>query len=166
MANTPLDVDWQEVRSVAETGMPIAEVAKRFEILEGTVRKRAERENWLTNYKVEALAKQFALSKKVKTGPSAAQIVAETWEERRTKHREKVHTLFSKLLDEAVESPPMVENVGDLEKVVKMQRLNLGLDSGETKVQLNIWGGLTGGGGAMREVSSVEIESDPEEWDL
>jgi hypothetical protein len=57
MANTPVltDEQWQEARRCAEIGMTLKEVAEDFGVEYEAVKKKAQRENWLTIFKLEKM---------------------------------------------------------------------------------------------------------------
>jgi len=57
MANTPVltDEQWQEARRCAEIGMTLKEVAEDFGVEYEAVKKKAQRENWLTIFKLERM---------------------------------------------------------------------------------------------------------------
>lgn len=58
----PLDVPWKDVQRVVEAGMPLAEAAERYGLKFDTVKKRAQRERWLTDTRIKT-----ALAERVKT---------------------------------------------------------------------------------------------------
>lgn len=53
MAAPPLPVDWQSIRRCAELGVPLKDVAAKFGIQYEAVKKRSQREQWLTPAKIE-----------------------------------------------------------------------------------------------------------------
>ena len=57
MANTPVltDEQWAEARRCAEIGMTLKEVAEDFGVEYEAVKKKAQRENWLTIFKLERM---------------------------------------------------------------------------------------------------------------
>jgi hypothetical protein len=128
---------WREIKTVAETGMPLPEVARKFDVSYDMVRKRAHRESWLTLARVESLReKQIKVSSSSRIVPRASEVVASTLEERQNHHREKMHKITSLLTDKAVEAVEegrlAVTDLSELEKLQKMARLNLDMSTGET----------------------------------
>lgn len=48
----PLNVHWPEIRQAVEKGMPVPEAAQRFGASEAAIRKRSQRERWLTDHRL------------------------------------------------------------------------------------------------------------------
>lgn len=159
-----LDVDWDEMQSVAETGIPLPEVAARYGVEYEAVRKRAQRGKWLTRAVVHKAHKRHTLSRAVPTGPNKLQIAVESHEMRRNHLTERTHRLAMRLLDGAGTAADAgtlkCETVRDAVDAVKLARLNLGMDVGEAKVQLNLWAGSSDcrASVGVREVGEVEEE--------
>lgn len=53
MAAPSLPVDWQSIRRCAELGVPLKDIAAKFGIQYEAVKKRSQREQWLTPAKIE-----------------------------------------------------------------------------------------------------------------
>ncbi len=53
MGAPSLPVDWQSIRRCAELGVPLKDIAAKFGIQYEAVKKRSQREQWLTPAKIE-----------------------------------------------------------------------------------------------------------------
>ena len=144
MAAPALSVNWTEVRSVAESGKLLKQVAELFSISEESVRQRARREKWLTHSAVTmAQKRQASLSRIVTQGPSAIEIAAKDPETLRNHHTERTRRILNKIWASVEAAPPSIETMADMEKADKMTRLNEGMTTGDAQpaVQLLFTGG-------------------------
>jgi hypothetical protein len=156
--------DWNAIRSVAESGVLLPEVAERFGLPYERVKKRAQRERWLTVAKVQTLRKRHteqALSRSVPL-PSKEAVLTESLAELGNQVRFSGLRAASSALAKFAEAPPELQNWSDAKVAVEIAAKigNWGAD--EAKVQVNLW---QGGASMIREVDSPrEIEADePEE---
>ena len=135
MANKPLDIDWRSARFAVENGALYDKVASEFGIGSGTLRKRAQREGWMTPGKVKDAVERHEL--KQRHGMSrdvALSALAQSWAEKGEGHRSLVFDRASAAMKSAKLEPP--KNWRDAEIVDKMARKAAGLESGDTQISV------------------------------
>lgn len=154
MANTPVipTSQWAEARRAAECGLTLQEVAEDFGVDYETVRKRAQRENWLTVNRLENL---LAAQKREDSGNAEtsqivpkAQILAPDAIEKRlvalhTANKLGLARAAGKGISEAVarmeDGRIEVESLQDLQTLANIAKIAWGGDSNaQNAVQVNI----------------------------
>ena len=159
MGAPSLAVNWNEVRSLAESGKLLKEVADLFEISYEAVKKRAAREKWLSPSAVQAAVKRHALlSPIVPMGSKLAEIVANEPEKLRNHHTERTRRILNAMWKQVELSPPPIETVGDMEKADKMTRLNEGMTTGEPQAVMQVLLGSQSDIGPSHVSQCVEVE--------
>ena len=147
MARPELDVDWVGARSAVESGVPMEKVAARFGIKFHTLRKKAQRQGWITPADVEKAMNQDepGLSQSLSQASSKearVALLAETWAEKGAKLRRVMFKkAFNAVKASTVQSP---KNWRDLEIADKLARRAAGLDTADNQVNLSFsvpgWG--------------------------
>ena len=131
-------IEWREIELACVSGLTFKEAEARFNVKEGTIRKRALRHNWPTPAAIGRRAKQLA------TRPNTSQdatinAIAVTLSERGKKHAELVFEKGSKAIAKSKITPP--RNWKDFEIADKVTRRAAGLDTAEnvqqTLIQIN-----------------------------
>jgi len=161
MANTSLPVNWSLIRSAVETGTPYDKVAAKFGVKASTIRTKACRGGWITPQDIKELAKTVDIDKdgnvaaKVAEEPRATlksqkqevlQLVEQSWAEKGESYRRMMAHKLEPLLKNAKLEPP--KNWKDMEIAAKIATRTLGLDTGETQVNVALVNQVAGFGGA------------------
>lgn len=151
---------WTEIRSLAEQGVPYAELGEKYGVEVDTINKRSFRDGWLTpsrvKVKIQSLQKlqcppdEFT-PQNTASSEKVGQILAETWQS-------KAESLRILSFDTAVEAIKRsrglitVETASDLKAAVHVARQATGLlDAEAPAISLN----LSGGGGFFEAAGPV-----------
>ena len=141
MANLPVTNDWPELRRLAEQGVTVAELSRRYGINETTIYNRSSREDWLTpkkaTLKVGSLLEREARARGRESGVSppkadaslsnfGTHVLADTWEARSHEIRHLAYDVASRAIREA-RGRIVVESASDLSHAVKVARQATGL---------------------------------------
>ena len=168
---------WQEVRKACEAGMTYSEASEKWQIENATIRKRAQREEWITTTRIKIMAekiiekesqekarliesRQVTRGEEARNVPSnAIQAVVETFESHRSGSLLGLaRTLKNTFSDETVQNMKP-SNVGE---VVQMGNLMLKLyNVGQDNVTVNVCNAFAG----MEEgpVVSIDEEDDSQQ---
>ena len=142
-----MNVDWVGARSAVESGVSIEKVAAKFGIKIPTLRKTAQRQEWLLPSDIEkAVAKaQTNLSSTLShslSRESRIELLAETWVEKGVNLRQLAYTKAFTALKTANLKP--ASNARDFEILDKVARRAAGLDTADNQVNLSFslpgWG--------------------------
>lgn len=151
MANTLATPHWDEIRRLAEQGVPVQELATRYGVAEKTIWNRSASEDWLTPSRLKAKIFQsrrnqqglvgrespFGGAELSKKGES---LLVETWETR----AESLRNLSYDVAVEAIKSAKgqiVVESASDLKAAVHVARQATGvLDADTPAVQVSLFG--------------------------
>ena len=141
MANLPVTNDWPELRRLAEQGVTVAELSRRYGINETTIYNRSSREDWLTpkkaTLKIGSLLEREARARSQESGGSppkadaslsnfGTHVLADTWEARSHEIRHLAYDVASRAIREA-RGRIVVESASDLSHAVKVARQATGL---------------------------------------
>jgi len=171
-----LDVDYAEARKVAESGVQLKELAATLDVPYATLRQRAHREGWYTKAKVDKIVAGKipplpGMSPIVTKRPNSLEITAEMVKRRQDSHTALLERVTKKIWKRVEEAPPDVESIGDLEKLQKVTRLNLGMSTGEAQQAVQVLiGGQTDMCAAPMMDAELVVEEEEEldssdEWD-
>lgn len=143
-------IDWGGIRSLAESGMTYTDVAKLYRVNRQSVMARALKERWLTQVNVDGIRKEgLRLAEKLRRDsgdlPDPIKIKAELWKERGEAVRERAYGIAMTALD-AIADPTsdvakhLVQDAGDVQKLVKVARDATGLEEAKEgpKLAVNI----------------------------
>lgn len=129
-----LDTDWKAIELARLSGLTFKELSNAFGISEATLRKRAQRHNWIDPNNLQQRARQEV--KAVSTGSTGnatkavtEHIVAKTWAERGEEHRAMVFEKANGALRKAKLQAPKTWK--DAEIADKMARRSAGLENAE-----------------------------------
>jgi hypothetical protein len=162
----PLDVNWEEIKRVAELGADLSGLAAKFGISYEAIRKRSLREQWLVPHRLhERLLAAKAMGKgdagyvvpncptsllaekgeafKIRDRDTAESVLAETWETRGEQIRSQAWLLAQRSLEPVVKSGLMITTIKEAATAVDMARKAVGLDRPEPLVNLSIFGDQT-----------------------
>ena len=170
---------WQEVRRAVEAGLSMPDAAKTWQIDYETVKKRAQREEWLTESRIKALAEQLKAKETLKienankslavpTRPkiekrpeNALQAVSESLEGYRSRTLLGLAKLAEKGVSEAIAADLPVENWQDA-KIAADIAMKLH-QVGQESVQVNICNAFADmDEGRVAETEAEVIESEDE----
>jgi len=125
-----LAVDWSAARADLALGLTFEQTAEKHGVSHWALRKRAQREHWVTPVDVS----KALVSKLSKQAPKASKqatldALQRTWAEEGESYRRMIVKKLVPLINTAQIDAP--DNARDLETIDKVVRRNLGLDSGE-----------------------------------
>ena len=166
---------WQEVRRACEAGMSYGEASQKWNVENATIRKRAQREEWITDSRIKVMAEKIiekesqekakAIESRlvtkgelVQNAPSSAiSAVVETFESHRSQTLLGLAKLAGKGIQRAIDANLEIENWQDAKIAadIAMKLHNVGQDS----VQVNIAQAFAG----MDEGPLVSISGDLDE---
>lgn len=160
---------WDQIKEACIAGLDLPEASKVFKVSYHALRKRAERENWLTPRKIENLAKAktvAALSQPVTNGEkppeTALQAVATSLEGYRSRTMLGLAKLAEKGVSEAMAANLTIENWSDAKIVADIACKLHGL--GQDGVQVNVLlSGESGFDGPLIETGPVNDDSETDE---
>lgn len=168
---------WQEVRKACEAGMTYGEASEKWQIENATIRKRAQREEWITTTRIKIMAEKIIEKEsqekarqiesrqvtRVEEGrnvPSTAiQAVAETFESHRSGTLLGLAKLAGKGIERAINANLEVENWQDAKIVadIAMKLHNVGQEG----VSVNVLVGGDGGfEGPVIELNETDCDVD------
>lgn len=140
---------WQEVRRAVEAGLGMSEAAKKWSVDYEAVKKRSQREEWLTESRIKLLAEKLAEKKSLEIEKSnesrsvpnrpekASEAVAESLES----HRSATLLGLAKTLKNAINSPSaqsiIPENVSELVQLGGLALKLYGVEASNA-VQVNV----------------------------
>lgn len=160
---------WAEVRKASEAGMPDSELSKEYGVAKTAIRKRRQREAWLTPNRIAQEREIQKIKEQHRTTTSATRshvspglsLVGKSLADYAESHPLRMVALIDSRIQEAVknQSIPQIESWKSLATADQMMRRNLGLDKPEASVNVSVWGGTVETGGE-REVGPVEVEGE------
>lgn len=153
MANHPVisSEAWLEARRAAEAGLSLREVAEEYGVDYETVKKRAQREEWLTVSKLESLLADRKADKKELSESSEKSLNVPLASESIVKRLEALHTAnklglaraagkgIETALDKMESGEIEVTSLQDLQTLANIAKIAWGGDSnGGNAVQVNV----------------------------
>lgn len=168
---------WQEVRKACEAGMTYGEASEKWQIENATIRKRAQREEWITTTRIKIMAEKIIekesqdkaegiKSRAVTSGLDVAKVpsnaisaVVETFESHRSGTLLNLAKLAGKGIERAINANLEVENWQDAKIVadIAMKLHNVGQEG----VNVNVLVGGEGGfDGPLIEISEGDYSED------
>lgn len=168
MANTLATPHWDEIRRLAEQGVPLPELASTYGLAVNTVYNKSASEDWLTPSRLKAKISKNRKDMAEKRGESlssgpglsekAESLILETWETR----AESLRNLSYSVAVEAIRSAKgqiVLESASDLKHAVHVARQATGvLDTETPAVQLSLFTGAPEMG--PRIVEATEYQPD------
>lgn len=171
---------WQEVRKACEAGMTYGEASERWQIENATIRKRAQREEWITTTRIKIMAEKIIEKEsqekarqiesrqvtRVEEGrnvPSTAiQAVAESFESHRSGTLLNLARMAGKGISRAMQADLPIENWQDAKIVadIAMKLHNVGQEGVNVNVLVGGDGGFDGPLVEIGESDTYEDEDD------
>lgn len=149
-----LDINWDVIRVEFSHGATIVQLAERYGVNEGTLKKRSQRENWMS------LRPETHATKVSPALIEGARLQGITLAERGQAYAARMFEKASKLAESA--NIKEVRSVKDLEIIDKIARRSAGLDTAD--VQINTVIGMGGmADDPILEAQTVDITPLPEE---
>jgi hypothetical protein len=163
---------WTEIRSLAEQGVPYADLAQRYGLTPRQIENKSYYDGWLTPGRVNIKAlQQTAFKDKRESGlsqsdplsrtsdsPNVAAALAETWQQK----AENLRILSFETAVDAIKRAKgliAIETASDLKAAVHVARQATGvLDTEAPAISLN----LGGGGGFFAQAGPVYEVTEPE----
>ena len=152
MANTLATPHWDEIRRLAEQGVPIKDLSSRYNVSEKTIWNRSCSEDWLTPGRLKAkisqsyknrsgISRDDPLFRGAELSEKAESLLVDTWETR----AESLRNLSYSVAVEAIKSAKgqiVLESASDLKHAVHVARQATGvLDTETPAVQLSLFAG-------------------------
>lgn len=169
MARALVTENWPDIQRAAEQGMSFKELSELYGVSYETIKKKAQRERWLTVPLMKA--KMAELSRKAPNpagqgGESLEKtdgtkdigtILIENWAEKGTQIRSLAWDIANKSLAPLAKTGIPVKDAGDVAKLVKVAREATGLFQDQAAVQVSVFSGQTGGFDGKTVETDVEI---------
>ncbi len=151
MANNLATPHWEEIRRLAEQGVPLPELASTYGLAVNTVYNKSACEDWLTPTRLKAKIAQNRKNMAEKRGEALSEgpglsekgtsLILDTWETR----AESLRNLSYSVAVEAIKSAKgqiVLESASDLKAAVHVARQATGvLDTEAPAVQLSLFAG-------------------------
>jgi hypothetical protein len=177
MANTPVTDRWPDIRRAAEQGVPLKMLSDEFGITYDAVRKRAQREKWLTGPVL--MAKAAEMSQKVRqpalSGPpdseksggdkDIAEVIVRNWAEKGEQVRNLAWSIGQSSLKGLDKTGIPVKDAGDAAKLIKMMREATGQFQDQPLVQMAVFNGANSGFDVETVQSDTVIMEDGVEYE-
>lgn len=174
MAYPPITEHWPEIRKLAEQGVPLPDLAEKYDVPVKAIYNRCGREDWYIPSRVKA--KLLAGKTEKRTDPSSDpllggasrsefsdSVLLETWETRAADLR---NVSFLKAIKAIRESDVVLETASDLKHAVHVARQATGLlDTDAPQIQLSLFGNGDICGPAIMENDSqpvIDLQQDQE----
>jgi len=176
MANNLSTPYWQEIRLLAEQGVPLPTLAERFSLAINTIYNKSASEDWLTPSRLKT--KINSLTKKREPGnrgepllggaslsEKSESLIVETWETRAANLRNISYNVAVQAIKES-QGQIVIESASDLKHAVHVARQATGLlDADAPQIQLSLFGNGDICGPAIMENECqrvVELQNDQE----
>jgi hypothetical protein len=166
MANIPVTPHWDEIRRLAELGVPISKLAEDYNLNINTVWSQATKNDWLLPRKLKAkldleAAKSQSTSLLLGKGASETGALAllETWETRASDLRNLSYSVAVEAI-KAAKGQIVIESASDLKHAVHVARQATGvLDTDAPQIQLSLFANQDISGPAIMESQVYEAET-------
>lgn len=166
MAYPPITEHWPEIRRLAEQGVPLPELAEKYQIPVKAVYNRCAREDWYIPSKVKAKLIQMKGGKQYDpllggATPSefSSSVLLETWETRAATLRNLSYNVAVQAIKES-KGQIVIESASDLKHAVHVARQATGLlDTDAPQIQLSLFGSGDICGPAVMENQAIECET-------
>ncbi len=150
---------WNEVRKAYEIGVDPSALSQEYGVTLEAIRKRKQREGWLTLQSIENQAQAMREKREQTQGlsrnvPKAEEVAGKSLVERGERHAIRVFEAASAALERSLPTLPDPDNWKTAAIADQMARRAAGMDK-QASVTVNV-GGLFGG---MAEGVTLEVES-------
>ena len=165
MANIPVTPHWEEIRRLAELGVPIPKLAEDYGVNLSTVWSQATKNDWLLPKRLKAKLDQIE-AKRSRTSlfggkgvsEKGALALVETWQDK----AEHVRTVAYEAAIQAIEDSSgkiVIETASDLKHAVHVARQATGvLDTDSPQIQLSLFANQDICGPAIMESQPIDVE--------
>lgn len=165
MANIPVTPHWDEIRRLAELGVPIPKLAEDYGVKLSTVWTQATKNDWLLPKRLKAKLEQEAAKRNSTSllggkgvSEKGALALLETWQDK----AEHVRTVAYEAAIQAIEDSSgkiVIETASDLKHAVHVARQATGvLDTDAPQIQLSLFANSDLSGPAIMESQAIELE--------
>lgn len=173
MANTLATPHWDEIRRLAEQGVPLPKLAEDFNLAVNTVYNKSAAEDWLTPSRVRAKVEKLAAHKKkyisengetpllggASLSKKSESLILETWETRASDLRNLSYSVAVEAIKSA-KGQIVIESASDLKHAVHVARQATGvLDTDAPQIQLSLFANQDIYGPAIMEAQTYEAET-------
>lgn len=166
MANVLASPHYDEIRRLAELGVPMTKLAEDYEVNINTLWSQATKNDWLLPRKLKAkldleAAKSQSTSLLLGKGASekAALALLETKEDRQKRVEHLQYIIAVEGLERTKQSGVIAENPQELKALVHVARQSVGLDADAPQIQLSLFANSDLSGPAIMEAQTYEAET-------
>ncbi len=143
-----LQVDWPAIQRAFEVGASLEQIAATFGVAAGTVKKRAQRYDWLSPDKMQKALESgsgLRVSKVSQKGQNApkkqanravAEALVATWAEKGAAHRNLIFNKAHEAIKKA--TLPVISKWSDMQIADTMARKAANLESAETQINIAV----------------------------
>ena len=177
MPNIPVTDRWEDIRRAAESGVTFKTLSDEFAISYETIKKKAQREKWLTAPFLQAKLAEMsrkapspALSGSESTEKSGgdkdiAEVIVRNWAEKGEQVRNLAWSIGHSSLRGLDKTGIPVKDAGDAAKLIKMMREATGQFQDQPLVQMAVFNGANSGFEAENVQSDTVIMGDGAEYE-
>lgn len=169
MANTLATPHWEDIRRLAEQGVPMQILAERFGVAEKTIYNKSAQEDWLTPSRVKAKLNSSASKRNeymretsllggAERSEKTDSLLLETWETRAADLRNLAYGVAVQAIKES-KGQIVIESASDLKHAVHVARQATGLlDTDQPQIQLSLFASNDICGPAIMESQAIDLE--------
>lgn len=172
MANTLATPHWDEIRRLAEQGVPLPKLAEDFNLAVNTVYNKSAAEDWLTPSRVKSKVAQLSAHKRkyiqengeepllggASLSKKSESLILETWETRAADLRNLSYSVAVEAIKSA-KGQIVIESASDLKHAVHVARQATGvLDTDAPQIQLSLFANSDLSGPAIMESRPIDVE--------
>jgi hypothetical protein len=150
MANTLATPHWEDIRRLAEQGVPFPKLAEEYNVAVKSIYNRSGMEDWLTPSKVKAKINSHAQNRRenretpllggAERAEKSDSLLLETWETRAADLRNLAYGVAVQAIKES-KGQIVIETASDLKHAVHVARQATGiLDTDQPQIQLSLFG--------------------------
>jgi len=169
MANNFVTSHWDEIRLLAEQGVPLPALADKFGVSLKTIYNRSSADDWLlpSRVKLKLRIEQRRQEESAKTSlfrgqslsEKGASLLHDTWQDKAENLRQLSYRVAEKAI-RAAEGTIAIESASDLKHAVHVARQATGLlDADAPSIQLSLFGG----GADISGPSIIDIQAEEAE---
>lgn len=169
MANNLSTPHWDEIRRLAEQGVPLPKLAEEFDLAVNTIYNKSASEDWLTPSRVKAKIGKLTKSRNPENGDSplfnspglsekSESLILETWETRAASLRNLSYDVAVRAIKES-RGQIVIESASDLKHAVHVARQATGLlDTEAPAIQLSMFSNQDICGPSVMESQAVDVD--------
>jgi hypothetical protein len=170
MAYPSITEHWQDIRRLAEQGVPVATLANKYGLKEKSIYNKIASEDWQTPGRLKVKLEQLSREKQNRcsndplfkgSSPSefSGSVLLETWETRAADLRNLSYSVAVEAI-QAAKGQIVIESASDLKHAVHVARQATGiLDADAPQIQLSLFANQDISGPPIMEAQTYEVEA-------